>query len=191
MIGQPMIEITYSQLSLLIVAAWLAVRSFFALKHRRVEIKRELLLLTALICLMVIARLVYFPASRVNDRIGPLRFDAARLPGPIQPVPFARMFEKYDGWKLNLIGNIAMFIPVGIFWPLCFKRLDNIIKATAAGFALSLFIELSQLAFYERTSDANDLILNTFGTLIGASAFFLIRFIMNESKKRVRVNKEE
>lgn len=177
MIGKPMIEITYSQLSLLIVAAWLTVRGFFALKHRRVEIKRELLLLTVLICLMVIARLVYFPASRVNGRIGPLRFDAARLPGPIQPVPFARMFEKYDGWKLNLIGNIAMFIPVGIFWPLCFKRLDNIIKATAAGFALSLFIELSQLAFYERTSDANDLILNTFGTLIGASAF--ARFLHN------------
>lgn len=191
MIGKPMLEITHAQLSILMIAVWLAVRGFFALKHRRVEIKRELLLLTVLICLMVIARLVYFPASRVNGRIAPLRFDAAKLPGPIQPVPFARMFEEYDGWKLNIIGNVAIFIPVGIFWPLCFKRLNNIIKATAAGFALSLFIELSQLAFYERTSDANDLILNTFGAFIGAAAFFLIRFIVNRSKKREKRNRAD
>ena len=48
MIGKPMLEITHAQLSILMIAVWLAVRGFFALKHRRVEIKRELLLLTVL-----------------------------------------------------------------------------------------------------------------------------------------------
>ncbi len=179
-----MIEISYFQMLIFISAAWLVVRGFIALKNRRIDWKRELSLIPVYICLIVIARIVYFPKALENGRIGYLRFDASRMPGGIQPVPFARMFEKYGGWLINLIGNIAIFIPVGIAWPFTFKKLNSALKATAAGFALSLFIEVSQLLFYERTSDANDLILNTIGAFIGAAVFFAVRAARNKSKKR-------
>ncbi|HCW04256.1 MAG TPA: hypothetical protein DGK91_06850 [Clostridium sp.] len=65
-----------------------------------------------------------------------------------------------------------MFIPVGIVWPICFKKLDNIGKAILAGAIFSLLIEISQLLFYERCSDIDDLILNTAGVAIGALIYF-------------------
>ena len=179
-----MLEISYFQMLIFISCAWLIVRGCIALKNRRIDWRRELSLILVYICLIVIARIVYFPKALENGRIGLLRFDASRMPGGVQPVPFARLFEKYDGWLINLIGNIAIFIPVGIVWPLVFKRLNSVWKATAAGFALSLFIELTQLLFYERTSDANDLILNTIGAFIGAAIFFAVKFIINKRKKR-------
>ena len=44
---------------------------------------------------------------------------------------------------MNIIGNIAMFIPVGIVWPICFKELDSIEKTVLAGAGFSLLIEKS------------------------------------------------
>ena len=71
-----------------------------------------------------------------------------------------------------------MFIPVGIIWPVCFKQLNNVFKVTLAGFVYTLLIELSQLPFYDRCSDVDDLILNTTGVLIGAVIYFLVRKIV-------------
>jgi glycopeptide antibiotics resistance protein len=76
---------------------------------------------------------------------------------------------------MNIIGNIAMFIPVGIIWPICFKKLDNIGKTILAGAGFTLLIELSQLFCYGRHTDIDDLILNTTGVAIGAVIVFAIR----------------
>lgn len=73
---------------------------------------------------------------------------------------------------MNIIGNITMFIPVGIIWPICFKKLDTPAKTILAGFGYSLLIELSQLLLYERLTDIDDLILNTIGVTIGAFIYF-------------------
>ena len=87
---------------------------------------------------------------------------------------------------MNVIGNTAMFIPVGICWPLCFKKLDNLFKVIAAGAGLSLFIELTQLLSFERYTDVDDLILNTAGAGFGALIFFMVSKIA----KKVRQKKE-
>ena len=74
-----------------------------------------------------------------------------------------------------------MFIPVGIVWPCCFKKLDTIRKTVAAAFLFPLFIEISQLPFYDRCSDVDDLILNTTGIFLGAVIFFGVK----QLKKRI------
>ncbi len=170
-----MTEISFAHIALIIAAAWLAVRAFAALKNGRIDWRREAKLLLVCCCFIVLARIVYFPWHLENGRIGLLRLDISSAPGKLNLVPFKNMLQKYDGWLLNLIGNVSMFIPVGIIYPLCFKRLDNIGRVTLAGFGLSLFIELTQLLFYERTSDVDDLILNTLGTLIGAAIYFAVK----------------
>ena len=76
---------------------------------------------------------------------------------------------------MNIIGNIAMFIPVGIVWPICFGKLDTIRKTISAGAGLSLFIEVTQLFCLGRHTDVDDLILNTIGATIGAFIVFMIR----------------
>ena len=57
-----------------------------------------------------------------------------------------------------------MFIPIGFL----IKHLWNFSnkKTLILGFSISLFIEIVQL-FLNRTSDIDDLILNTLGTYLG------------------------
>lgn len=180
-----MLEITYKQMFLFITLVWIAVRAFLAFKKRGIDWNREALLITVFLCLIFIARIVYFPFHLVNGHIAHLVFDTNRiLPFWTNLQPFTFLSTFYNYWQLNIIGNILMFIPVGIVWPLCFKKLDNIWKTVFAGVGLSLFIELSQLPFYQRNTDIDDLILNTTGVLMGAVIFFLIKKRLNHSKHK-------
>ena len=180
-----MLEITYSGLFIVITMVWITVRVICAMRNRVVDGKYEAKLLTVYICLVVIARFVYFPLDLVDGRIASLYLDFDKVfPFWINLVPIVHMFDEYDGWLINIIGNIAMFIPVGIVWPYCFKKLDTIGKAVLAGGGLSLCIEITQLPFYSRCSDIDDLIMNTTGVLIGASLYFVV-ICLKKRKKRV------
>lgn len=182
-----MIEITYLQTFIFITAVWILIRVIAALKNKTVSVKRELLLLLVYICLIVIARFVYFGFHLVDGKIDTFKIDLSRNEdNKLNLIPFFFLFDRYDGWLMNVIGNTAMFIPVGICWPLCFKKLDNLFKGIAAGAGLSLFIELTQLLSFERYTDVDDLILNTAGAGFGALIFFTVSRIA----KKVRQKKE-
>ncbi|MBR5336759.1 MAG: VanZ family protein [Lachnospiraceae bacterium] len=175
-----MIEITYYEMLLAITVIWIALRAAVCIKNKSFEWKRELRLLLFYICIIVIARFVYFPLHRIDGQIGTLIFDPKRIIPPwLNLDPFTFIHQRYDGWQINIIGNVTMFIPVGIILPVCFKKLDNVAKVTLAGFGMSLFIELSQFLFYDRGTDVDDLILNTAGVLIGAVLYFIFRRIKN------------
>ena len=75
-----------------------------------------------------------------------------------------------------------MFIPVGIAFPFCFKKMDNIGKVTLAGLSCSLCIELLQLPLFNRTTDIDDLITNTTGAFVGAVLYFSIRTVIQKQK---------
>ena len=174
-----MIQISYISVFIFISVLWVIVRVICAIAKKGVDWAYEARLITVYICLVVIARFVYFPLEVVNGRLAYLEFDISRIiPPRINVEPFVYMFYRYSGWLINIIGNITMFIPVGIFWPMCFKKLDRIWKVVLAGFGLSLFIELSQLLFYSRLTDVDDLIMNTAGVTIGAILYFFIRAIV-------------
>lgn len=118
-----MFEITYTGIFVLITLAWGATRVFCGVKNHNVDWKYEAKLLTVYICLVVIARFVYFPLHREEGRIASLIFDVDRIfPLWINLVPIVHMFDIYDGWLINIIGNITMFIPVGFVWPFCFNK---------------------------------------------------------------------
>lgn len=168
-----MFEITYGQMAGAITVLWIIYRDVAAKKTGRFTMAGEARMLLVYICLIVIARFVYFPLHRVNGHIGVLRFDRSKIDPPwYNAVPFVHLFETYDGWRVNIIGNIVMFIPVGFVWPIAFRKLNTVNKTILAGAGLSLLIELTQLLFYERNSDIDDLILNTVGVAIGAVLYF-------------------
>ena len=159
-----------------ITLAWIAVRACCAFKYKRFDWKRELKLLTVYICFVVLARIVYFPRHLVDGKIGTLVLDVEKIfPLWLNLVPIVHLFDIYDGWQMNIIGNITMFIPVGLAWPFCFKKLDTVKKAVIAAAGLPLLIEITQLPFFDRYSDVDDLILNTAGILIGALIYFGIK----------------
>jgi len=168
-----MITITFHYMFCFITVAWILARMIAYGICKKTSLKRELQLLLVYVCLVVIGRMVYFPFHLVNGHIGTLILDRTMIfPFRMNLKPFTFAVERYDGWQINIIGNITMFIPVGIVWPVCYKKLDNLRKVVLAGGTISLLIEISQLPFYDRCSDIDDIILNTTGVIIGALIYF-------------------
>ncbi len=65
----------------------------------------------------------------------------------------------------NLIGNVALFIPFGVFVFLLISR--SIRVGLFVGFGSSLLLELIQLLFSLGSFDIDDILLNSIGTFIG------------------------
>ena len=74
----------------------------------------------------------------------------------------------------NIGGNIAVFIPFGILFPLAFPRFNRFGKTVLAAFLTSLFLECLQLVFALGSFDVDDLLLNTIGGIIGYAILSLI-----------------
>ena len=173
-----MIAISYLQMVVAISAIWIFIRAVCWLRAKGVDPKRELQLLLVYICIIVVVRFTFCPFGKVNGRILPLLFDRDKiLPFWLNLKPFVYLFD-YPNLKdalLNLIGNTAMFLPLGIVWPAVFKKLDSHWKVIAAGIGVSLTIEILQLPFFNRATDIDDLILNSLGYLLGYGVYLLAR----------------
>ncbi len=68
---------------------------------------------------------------------------------------------------LNLGGNVAAFIPFGIFLPIFYVKCRSIFFTAWYSLELSLFVELIQLISKAGSFDVDDLLLNTLGGMIG------------------------
>jgi len=67
---------------------------------------------------------------------------------------------------INFLGNIAIFMPIGFLLPMLWRKMEKFFYLLIVGFCLSLFIETMQLPQY-RSTDVDDLWLNTLGALLG------------------------
>ena len=179
-----MFEITYKGLLIFITLAWIVIRAICGIKNKKVDWKYEAKLLIVYICVIVIARIVYFPMRLEEGHIACLVLDVDKIfPLWINLIPIVHLFDVYDGWLINIIGNVTMFIPVGLALPFCFKKLDTLGKTVLVGAGFSIYIEITQLPFYDRCSDIDDFILNTTGILIGALIYFGVKLLKNRKKK--------
>ena len=173
-----MLEISYTHMFIFISLVWLMIRGICWLKTKRIDLKREAALLLVYICILVVVRFTFCPFGKADGRPLSLLFDKDRnFPLWVNLRPFIYLFDYPTRRQalLNLIGNTAMFIPLGIVWPTVFKKLDTHFKVIAAGFGASLTIEILQLPFFGRSSDIDDLILNTTGFLIGYAVYLLAK----------------
>ena len=86
------------------------------------------------------------------------------------------LFEK-ENFFPEIAGNIIILMPVGFLLPACLKKGTALKKKFAftvvTGFLISFLIELMQFVFKKGLADANDLLNNFIGILIG----FLIYII--------------
>ena len=180
-----MISISYLQMVIFISTLWLMIRAINWVKNKRIDPKREAALLLVYVCIVVVVRFTFCPFGKVNGQIQPLLFDYQKiLPFWLNLKPFVYLFD-YPTVRealLNLIGNTAMFIPLGIVWPAVFKKLNTHRKVIAAGVGITLTIELLQLPFYDRATDIDDLILNSAGFLIGYGVYLIVVSLRNYQK---------
>ena len=173
-----MVAISYGAMVTFITALWLLVRGYFAVRTKTIRWKREVQLILVYICLIVVVRFTFCPFGKVDGQIQPLLFnDSQMFPPRINLIPVVYLLDYLIAGEavLNVVGNTAMFIPIGIIWPMVFKELDSHGKVIAAGVGFSLCIEILQLPFFDRVTDIDDLILNSLGFLIGYGICLLLR----------------
>ncbi|WP_100489048.1 VanZ family protein [Sporolactobacillus pectinivorans] len=80
----------------------------------------------------------------------------------------------------NVLGNVILFIPMGVLFPLLFFKVRFFLLTLLLGFVLSLFIETAQYLFAARIFDIDDILLNVTGALIGHVLFSMVRFFKNK-----------
>lgn len=95
----------------------------------------------------------------------------------LQLEPFQEIFRAFKGpWVMFLmLANIGIFSPVGFFTALLWRK-PRWWKSLLTGLGSSVFIESVQF-FIGRSTDIDDVILNTAGALAGFWVFWLLRAI--------------
>lgn len=99
--------------------------------------------------------------------------------------PFHAWREAWNHFSLtawlNVLLNVALFVPLGILLPMIRKGFRKWQQMLAAGGGLSLWIELMQLAGGRGIFDIDDLSANTLGAMLG---FWLIGIVLCLREKR-------
>lgn len=81
---------------------------------------------------------------------------------------------------INLFGNIAVFVPLGVFLPALWPRLRSWRAVLLCGAVIITCIELTQLFTLRGSCDIDDLILNLPGIAIGFALWRIWRRIHHE-----------
>lgn len=138
------------------------------------------------ITLLCITMVIVFSLTGVSPMSG---FNISINIYDIEFIPFAGIIEMIKGGVtfyliINILGNIIMFMPIGFLEPILFSKLNNLKSTAILGFCISLFIEFTQL-FLIRATDIDDLILNTFGTILGYLVFGYLKKSIPEFRKKI------
>jgi glycopeptide antibiotics resistance protein len=64
---------------------------------------------------------------------------------------------------VNLVGNVVMFLPFGMFLPAIWKRLQRLWKVLPIGLLVILTVEITQLFTLRGKCDVDDVLLNMLG----------------------------
>jgi glycopeptide antibiotics resistance protein len=88
----------------------------------------------------------------------------------------------------NTLGNLVLFLPLGILLPLTFDRWRSLKRVMAIAFCLSLSIEtiqfLSRFIGSPRAVDIDDVLLNTLGACLG----FFVYQLANKNRETIAVD---
>ena len=163
-------------------------------RKQPVNKSHELLLALFVLYLVGIASQTIIPkwVMGIDVDTGKFFFDVYMFKGWVgtNAIPFKtisgylQVNEYMDGWDsiaiANLLGNIFLFSPIGFFVPLLWRRLDSFKAIALIGFGVTCFIEGTQY-FIGRSTDIDDIILNTIGVVIGYGVFLVWKvFAMSE-----------
>ena len=96
--------------------------------------------------------------------------EAAGLPRPLKLVPFVPSGDAGGSKPLEVVANVLLFVPFGLYLGLLTRWKWWAVLAAAAGFSLAL--EVTQHLISVGSFDSTDVIVNAAGGLLG---FLLVR----------------
>jgi glycopeptide antibiotics resistance protein len=167
-------EINSAGLYLAITILWAAMRLIRGLATRQFDLKRELVvtLMFVFLCLLSYRLLEPFRFNLernlkanfvpiVNSLLMIQRAEASRYQPLIRIVQFL------------LLGNLVVFMPIGMLISVLFKDLRSGWKMLLLGAGFSLVVETLQALLAVRVFDVDDILLNALGTWLGYLVFRL------------------
>ena len=87
------------------------------------------------------------------------------------------MFKQFRIASTQVIGNLVMLLPLGIYIPLLFPGFSGFFRVFIVCLLVSISIELMQLITSVRSTDIDDVILNTSGAVVGYVIYKFLRLI--------------
>jgi len=93
---------------------------------------------------------------------------------PFETISYFLQFDRFNTsiWVVNLIGNIAIFVPFGVLLPIIFGK--QLRKSFYIFFLGLLLLESLQLFTRRGSFDIDDFILNSVGFLLGYGLFRIL-----------------
>ena len=188
------LEITLDYIKQMLPCMAIGAGGFLALLHHRRRglyrrglqsgVVREIGLFVFVIFCAGLAALTVFPSNFWTVSHWQEAFQGLRPFFPITPLSES---VQYIGWTPTLFrgdtlgewgfymvaANALIFMPIGFFANLLWRR-SRWWKGLAVGFCVSFTIEFLQL-FVNRSTDVDDLILNTLGAFVGGLTALLLR----------------
>ena len=142
--------------------------------------RRIFFVLFALYCALMLWLLFHRP-----ERTSSLPY-WQQIQGSLNLVPFRtlRLFSRLlDDHRpalvqaaiINLVGNIVMFVPLGLLPPLLWINLRKLWRTLLTAALIITAVEIVQLFTLTGSCDVDDLILNLIGAGLGYGLFTLIR----------------
>ena len=83
---------------------------------------------------------------------------------------------------INLLGNVAMFVPLGAFLPTMWAKLRKAWKVLCVAFGMIVIVESVQLLTLRGRCDVDDLALNLAGIILGYALWRLIHYFRHRRK---------
>jgi len=87
------------------------------------------------------------------------------------------MFKQFRLGSTQVIGNLVMLLPLGIYIPLLFPEISGFFRVFVICLLVSVSIELMQLITSVRSTDIDDVILNTSGAVVGYIIYTFLRLV--------------
>ncbi|WP_157685583.1 VanZ family protein [Paenibacillus donghaensis] len=125
--------------------------------------------------LSLLIRIILFKDAPLYNLLGGIGL----FPRTVSPVPMASTLEMIQGGMdsgrllENIIGNIVLFVPLGLMLPVLTKLRPG--QVLLFGSAFSLVLEILQFGLAIGSSDVDDLVYNTCGAWLGISLTCYIR----------------
>jgi glycopeptide antibiotics resistance protein len=166
------------------VLFWMVIRGlvlFKNKKYKRLSVPREMLLNIFAVYIVSLLSITLFPIYIIwGEVVGKFR-------PAINMIPFVDIITDFPrtqfslAFKIkflikNLMGNLVLLLPFGLFLPMLWNRARSFWTTVVMGVLISFSIEILQyvLAYFGyggRAADIDDLILNTLGVVIGYFIF--------------------
>ena len=166
---------------------------YMKLKNRELKWSKEILLfLFIMFCIGVASQTIIPKWYTMVGQDGKAHIYMNRLEGirSINLIPFSTIFsylafsnDQVSNWNqvslINLLGNVLVFVPFGIFLPLIWNLFRKFTSLFWMSIFIPLFIEITQL-FIGRSTDIDDVILNALGILFGYCLYKILQLLFRK-----------